>query len=343
MSATAFALKEAQAAGLAFVGEPTDPLPQITRAAPTGAEAGQGTGEPENSWDLLQKLAEAEGMVCFVAGNTMYFGRPTWLRARPGVPEWKVRYPLPKPGEIGVHEVPRCRHSTSTGSAEWRTEIEFKIDPASGNLMRPGDRVKFRGVPTFEGTFLITEVTITFDNGTPTAVKAIMPVEKIPPVNPAESGLEGAPAYTGSTGGSVMPGVGVTSGYYIWPVTGRPSGSPSGDFGPRTPPVPGASSFHRGVDIGMPTGAPVVAAAAGVVSIARHSASAGNFIEVTHPNGQKTRYLHLSQFLVTQGQAVGRGQQIGLVGSTGTSSGPHLHFEIWVGGQPVDPVPRLPA
>ncbi len=98
---------------------------------------------------------------------------------------------------------------------------------------------------------------------------------------------------------------------------------------------------HAGVDFAAPNGTPVLAAAAGRVTSAHYSASAGNMIIVDHGGGLDTRYFHLSRFAVGVGAQVARGQTIGAVGSTGKSTGNHLHFEVRVNGAAVDPVYAL--
>jgi murein DD-endopeptidase MepM/ murein hydrolase activator NlpD len=94
---------------------------------------------------------------------------------------------------------------------------------------------------------------------------------------------------------------------------------------------------HKGVDIAAPMGTPVTAAAEGVVTAAGRNGGYGNFVEVRHPNGLRTFYAHLSRIDVRAGSRVEAGQGIGRVGSTGYSTGPHLHFEVRRGGQHVNP------
>lgn len=103
-------------------------------------------------------------------------------------------------------------------------------------------------------------------------------------------------------------------------------------FGYRTPDGGYVNDNHKGVDIGAPTGTPAVAAASGVVVIARYSASAGNWVVISHGNGMYTMYMHASQLCVSEGQYVNAGDTILLVGSTGWSTGPHLHFGVGIGG-----------
>jgi murein DD-endopeptidase MepM/ murein hydrolase activator NlpD len=125
----------------------------------------------------------------------------------------------------------------------------------------------------------------------------------------------------------------------IWPVVGVLRGG----VGIRSNPFGGSSlEFHKGQDISAPTGAPVNATADGVVVIARWMRGYGNGIYIDHGNGISTRYGHLSRIDVVEGQIVKRGDHLGLVGSTGRSTGPHLHYEVRLNGQPVSPLPYLP-
>ncbi len=100
-------------------------------------------------------------------------------------------------------------------------------------------------------------------------------------------------------------------------------------FGLRTHPISGLVSFHQGLDLGAPEGTPVLAALAGRVSIAEFLGGLGLAVVLDHADGDETRYGHLSQVFVQPGDWVEQGQVIGAVGSTGMSTGPHLHFEFW--------------
>ena len=99
--------------------------------------------------------------------------------------------------------------------------------------------------------------------------------------------------------------------------------------------------FHTGIDLGVPTGTPVLASAPGVAHVFRSDRGYGNHVLVAHGNGWFTLYGHLSELSVGEGQVVGRGQPVGRSGSTGFSTGPHLHFEIRYGQAPVDPCAYL--
>lgn len=118
-----------------------------------------------------------------------------------------------------------------------------------------------------------------------------------------------------------------------WPVRGRVNS----EFGPRQSPWTQASEFHAGIDIGAAPGTPVRAPAAGTVSYAGWSGDSGLTVVVDHGNDIRTVYGHLSKVLVKPGSTVERGAALGLTGNTGRSSGPHLHYEILVRGQPVNP------
>lgn len=118
-----------------------------------------------------------------------------------------------------------------------------------------------------------------------------------------------------------------------WPVNGVLRSS----FGERSDPFSGEGAFHTGVDLAVPRGTPVHVTADGVVQSAGWSGGYGKLIVVDHGDGLQTYYAHLSQFLVLPGQAVRRGQVIGLSGGTGRATGPHVHYEVRVAGTAVNP------
>ncbi|MBS1858706.1 MAG: peptidoglycan DD-metalloendopeptidase family protein [Acidobacteria bacterium] len=120
----------------------------------------------------------------------------------------------------------------------------------------------------------------------------------------------------------------------LWPVEGRLLSG----FAIRTDPFSGEGAFHKGVDIGAPTGTPVHCAADGIVVTAQPvSGGYGRLIVIDHGGGVQTYYAHLSKILVYTGQEVHRGDMVGLVGSTGRTTAPHLHYEVRVGGAPMNP------
>ena len=119
----------------------------------------------------------------------------------------------------------------------------------------------------------------------------------------------------------------------VWPVEGPVTGS----FGERTDPFNGEGAFHMGVDISAPIGQAVIAPADGVVEYADLMNGYGRVIVLNHAHGITTRFGHLSGFAVNEGQQVHRGDVIGYVGSSGRSTGPHLHYEVRINNTPVNP------
>jgi murein DD-endopeptidase MepM/ murein hydrolase activator NlpD len=121
---------------------------------------------------------------------------------------------------------------------------------------------------------------------------------------------------------------------------GRPvtQGWISSYFGQRPDPFTGRTAFHRGLDFAGPAGAEVVAVAAGVVTYTKERFGYGRVVEINHGNGYVTRYAHNQRILVSLGDTVQKGQPIALIGSTGRSTGPHLHFEVLKQGRAVDPM-----
>lgn len=120
----------------------------------------------------------------------------------------------------------------------------------------------------------------------------------------------------------------------VWPTRGRFSSR----FGYRTAPFSGRTRFHKGIDITAPTGTPVKATAQGRVVLAEWFSTYGLCVDIDHGDGIHTRYGHLSKITVHPGQLVYRGDVIGLVGSTGRSVAPHLHYEVHLGHNPVNPL-----
>lgn len=124
----------------------------------------------------------------------------------------------------------------------------------------------------------------------------------------------------------------------IWPV----NGTITSNFGYRGNPIGGGTGFHEGLDIAVEYGTPVRATASGTVSMAGWVGGYGNLVEIDHGGGFVTRYGHNSMLLVIQGQAVKTGDIISLAGSTGNSTGPHVHYEVRVNGTATDPLLFLP-
>lgn len=130
---------------------------------------------------------------------------------------------------------------------------------------------------------------------------------------------------------------------FNWPVAGATHHEISSHFGPRRHPVTGKKDFHAGIDIPAPVGTPVLAAAGGKVSGAGTHPRLGRYVKITHADNSYTLYGHLHRWQVREGDAVLAGQQVGTVGNTGRSTGPHLDFSIRREGKPIDPLPLLAA
>lgn len=124
----------------------------------------------------------------------------------------------------------------------------------------------------------------------------------------------------------VVPPIVLKKGVYI-----------SSGYGYRVHPITKKWSMHRGVDIAAPIGTPIYAITDGQVTMARRNGSAGNEIRIKHGNGIESRYLHIDKRTVKVGDKVRAGQLIGTVGDTGRVTGPHLHFELRIGGKSINP------
>ena len=160
--------------------------------------------------------------------------------------------------------------------------------------------------------------------------------------------LEGKPVYADRSNFSGMAGVTIFSRRPVaktFVQTGKQSpliaplarAAVSSGFGMRAHPVLGTRRFHAGVDLAAPAGSPIRATQAGVVTKAGWNGGYGLLVSIGHGGGQETRYGHLSQLRVGAGQTVRQGDVVGFVGSTGMSTGPHLHYEMRVDGRAVRP------
>jgi murein DD-endopeptidase MepM/ murein hydrolase activator NlpD len=153
-----------------------------------------------------------------------------------------------------------------------------------------------------------------------------------------QGGNTGSSAFAASSG-ATLPGFGAA--------VAVPSRMPvdavrqTSNFGMRWHPVLGGHRAHKGVDLSAPTGTPVYATADGVVGRADWFSSYGLYVALEHGGALETRYGHLSRLNVAAGQPVHKGDVIGYVGSTGRSTGPHLHYEVRIAGEAVNPVPYL--
>jgi len=132
-------------------------------------------------------------------------------------------------------------------------------------------------------------------------------------------------------------GAGLAKGFMRFPTTKQ--FRVSSNFNPRRlNPVTGRIAPHKGVDFAMPQGTPVMAVGDGEVVMAKHSGAAGYLVAIRHGRSYTTRYMHLKKLLVKPGQKVKRGDHIALSGNTGRSTGPHLHYEVWINQQAVNPL-----
>lgn len=123
---------------------------------------------------------------------------------------------------------------------------------------------------------------------------------------------------------------------FCWPIPGHTH--ITSPYGYRVHPITGKVKFHAGVDVGAPSGLPIHAASAGRVTISVYSRSYGNYVEIDHGNGVRTRYAHMSKRLCSVGDTVAQGDVIGEIGATGHATGPHLHFEVRVNGKTLNPM-----
>ena len=144
----------------------------------------------------------------------------------------------------------------------------------------------------------------------------------------------GSSSNSGSNTGSSSGGSSSSSAKWLVPCAYTYLSSP---FGDRDAPTAGASSYHQGVDLAAPEGTPIYASRTGVVTAATFGKSAGYYVSINHGDGFSSIYMHMTHFVVKKGQAVSAGQVIGYVGSTGVSTGNHLHFGISYNGKYVNP------
>ena len=146
-----------------------------------------------------------------------------------------------------------------------------------------------------------------------------------------------APSYTGGSSTGSNTGGGIT-----WKVPISYTAFTSA-FGWRTHPISGTRKFHQSVDLAAPTGRPIYATRAGTVSVASYQAGgAGNYVQINHGDGYRSIYMHMTHYIVSVGEYVAQGQVIGYCGSTGGSTGPHLHFGISYNGSYVNPANYIP-
>lgn len=165
------------------------------------------------------------------------------------------------------------------------------------------------------------------------------PEQNDPEQNDPEQNDPEQTAANGPSGTVDLNAVSVSSSNsIIWPVNGQITSN----FGQRSDPINGSVDRHGGLDIAVNTGTPVKAAADGIIEKAESNSFYGNYIIVKHSNSFSTVYGHLSEIAKNEGDRVKKGETIALSGSTGRSTGPHLHFEIRIGGKKTNPLSLLP-
>lgn len=171
----------------------------------------------------------------------------------------------------------------------------------------------------------------------------LVPPEELPPETIGESGAGGPlPAYSLSADGLPAAEGTTLAPYFLTASMWSPvSGLVTSRFGWRSHPVSGQEDFHTGVDIAAAQGTPILAALPGVVEQTGYSESYGNFVVLRHSDNLRTTYNHCSEILAKEGEQLARGDRIARVGSTGISTGPHLHFEVEVKGLKADPLQAL--
>jgi murein DD-endopeptidase MepM/ murein hydrolase activator NlpD len=177
------------------------------------------------------------------------------------------------------------------------------------------------------------------DKGSEVAAPPSAPGTAIAPVIDPSIDGRGTPTGSAAEGrrGSIDAAM-AGAPHFVLPVAGRPSSG----YGLRADPIHGGTTTHPGLDLAAPVGAEVGAAAGGTVIHAGPAGTYGNLVTLRHANGFETRYAHLSAVDVAVGDTVQAGQDVGKVGTTGYSTGPHLHFEVRRDGQTIDPAPLLP-
>ena len=167
----------------------------------------------------------------------------------------------------------------------------------------------------------------------------VPPTTAAPATQPTTSGTTSGGASSNAGTGNTGSNRPVSGGSWIVPCSYVKVSSP---FGPRNSPTAGASSYHQGVDLAGPAGTPIKASRAGTVSSARYSNSGGYMVTINHGDGVSSVYMHMTHYVVGAGQYVAQGQVIGYMGSTGISTGNHLHFGITYGGSYLNPALYVP-
>lgn len=227
-----------------------------------------------------------------------------------------------------------ARQNTEAVVAEYE---EYKADIVDKQDELRGEQQQLQS-ELDEATKLITDITANLaDNAA--VLEEFQAAEQEAETNVANMVIalekQRAAAAAASGGGGGGGGTVVGTGAFAWPV---PSCTYlTSRFGLRVHPVYGTTKSHTGIDIGAESGATIVAADGGTITMAGVNSGYGNCVMIDHGNGYKTLYGHMSSIAVSNGQTVSKGDTIGYVGSTGISTGPHCHFEVWKDGSRIDP------
>jgi murein DD-endopeptidase MepM/ murein hydrolase activator NlpD len=275
----------------------------------------------EDSWECINRLAADRGWRSFESEGDVWFGSDDWLVDFNDITEINVD---DDDGIVGASfdiDAGKRAHSLTLSCYAKRWAL------------RPGEGMKVKGLSELvrERTWIVASIDRPDIGSQLTTVSLTRKSEALPePVADVPDDYDDSGTYsaTGATSSS-----GASSGGWSWPVTGPITS----DFGPR-----GENDYHYGIDIGVGNGTPVWAARDGTVSFAGEASGYGIAVYIDHGDGITTRYGHLQSVSVRAGQVVKRGDQIALSNNTGNSTGPHLHFEIRVGGAAVDPMGYLP-
>ncbi len=229
--------------------------------------------------------------------------------------------------QTSKNESRRTRHSTQDRRTNVRRDLFTRREAAN----KRERATRSTTAPNVRKTVIVSSPQTNNKNAPREALVNDIVIISLAEETPVTSKLSSAPVVRPVGTSENMPS--------IWPV----AGAIRGGFGMRSNPFGGRGiEFHKGQDIHALYGAPVIATADGMVVNAGWLRGYGQVVYVDHGNGISTRYGHLSRIDVTAGQMVKRGEQLGLVGSTGRSTGPHLHYEVRVDGQATNPIPYLP-
>jgi hypothetical protein len=305
-----------------------------------------------DSWRVIADGSEQRGLRAFSDGDRLVVGSDDWLATLVTPltvfehvgPVHNVDFTLDvgRKDNSATVEVDARRWAVMPGRS---VTLQSHLGPASGRwLVQSFERLLTRQ----RATVRLTRPRLVLPEPAPEALPVVGPVD--PPLARVlnGSGIRHTPAPPPRGAGPRAPenprqadqrAKNPADRLWAWPTYDKRITS---GFGPRRSPKPGASRNHQGIDLAGRTGSPVFAARAGKVRVAGFQGGYGNLVAISHGEGVESRYAHLSQINVREGQQVTIGTEVGLVGSTGTATGPHLHFEIRINGVAQDPVRYLP-